>query len=123
VSRNPAGFLISSIKGEYAPPKGFLTRHERERHERRIAEKKRRAEERKIRAEEEKAAKERARDVEIDRFWKTLSPQERTRLELEALEQAGTLQRELAGRKGSLGEAARKAILDAYALKMMRVEA
>lgn len=123
VSRNPAGFLISSIKGEYAPPKGFLSREERERRERKIAEKRRRAEEREKRAEEEKAAKDHARAVEIERFWETLSRQERARLEAEALDQAATLQRQLAGRKGSLGEAARKSILDGYALKMMQVEA
>ena len=28
VSRNPAGFLISSIKSEYSPPKAFLSREE-----------------------------------------------------------------------------------------------
>ena len=38
VSRNPAGFLITAIKSEYVPPKGFEGREARERKVKQAAE-------------------------------------------------------------------------------------
>jgi hypothetical protein len=119
VSRNPAGFLITSIKGEYAPPKGFLTLEQKQARERKAAERKRKAEERQKRLAAEQEAKNHAREIAVRQFWKSLSDEERVRLEQEAIEQAPMLQRRLLENEGSLADAAKKSILEAYALKLM----
>lgn len=120
VSRNPAGFLVASIRSEYAPPKGFVSAEE---HARRAAQ----AEERK-RKEEARQAALAAREVEaarlrseaIRRFWDSVSERERARLQAEALSTATPVQRELIERGGSFSEATRQAVLDAYALQVMQ---
>ena len=120
VFRNPAGFLISSIKSEYAPPREFVSREERAQRESQAAERKRRAEER---AREQAAlaqAKQTAKDEAIERFWQSFSNEERNRLESEALAQASSLERDLLDRKGTLAGVTRKSLLDGYALKMLQ---
>ena len=82
----------------------------------RADERRRKAEERLRRLEREALAKEQARNAAVENFWKSLSDEERWRLE-----QAPTLQRQLVQTGGTLAEAAKKAILEAYALRMMEV--
>ena len=122
VSRNPAGFLIASIKGEYAAPRGFLTREERERREQQSARRKARVEERKQQRAAEQSARAEKLEHTIHEFWRNLSADERLRLEHEALAGATSLQRDLLTREGSLAIATRKSILDAFALRMMQLE-
>jgi Replication initiator protein A len=118
--RNPAGFLISSIKSEYAPPKAFLNREEQARREAQSAERKRQAETRARAKEEKEMAQRKARDVAIENFWLALSDEERQRLEAQAIAQGGQLERDLIERGGTLGKTARKMLLDAYALSMLQ---
>ncbi len=121
VSRNPAGFLVSSIRSRYAPPKGFVTRAERDLREKKAAERKRKLEERQREQEARQQAQVRARDEAIDRFWQSFSAEERLRLEQEALNEARGLERGILERGGALAHTAKKNILDAYALKLMQV--
>lgn len=116
VSRNPPGFLISSIRGEYAPPKSFLDDAERER--RRQETEQRRAREARRREQQEAVsrARDQARERAIREFWQSLSASERERMEVDALNQATPAQRQLIQQGGSLGAAARRLVLDAYAL-------
>ena len=120
VSRNPPGFLLSAIRGEYAPPKAFLDHEEQQR--RRVETERRRVrEERRTQAAEAAAlAKEQACEDAIRQFWDSWSTEERSRLEDEALELAAPMQRKMLERGGTLAEATRKSLLNAYALKLMR---
>jgi hypothetical protein len=119
VSRNPPGFLISAIRGEYAPPKNFLDQAEQSR--RRQETEQRRAREARRKEQQEAAAQARdlAREEAIQRFWSALSSAERVRLEQEALSQVTVPQRKMLEQGGTLGAAIRKTLLDAQALKLM----
>ena len=120
VSRNPPGFLVSAIRGEYAPPKAFLDHGEQER--RRLETERRRVrEERRAQATETAMlAKEQAREQVIRQFWESLSADERERLEQEALAQATPLQSKMLDDDGTLAAATRRSLLDAYAIELMR---
>ena len=119
VSRNPAGFLVTSIRSEYAAPKGFLTAEEREGRAKEAAERKRKAEEKKREATERAKAKEDARKQAIQKFWGSLSEAERHEMQEQAIAQANDLERDLIRKGGSLGDAARNSVLDAFAIFAM----
>jgi hypothetical protein len=119
VSRNPAGFLVASIKEEYAPPKGFLTKDEKEKREKISQERKSKDERRKAAALAREEDKARARKGMIETFWKNISADERRRLEAEALSEATAVQRQTIDRGGAFAATIRKSIFDAYALKLM----
>ncbi len=121
VSRNPPGFLISSIRSRYAPPQGFVTSAERSLRDKKAAERKHKLEQRQREQEARQQAQVRARDEAIERFWQSLSAEERLRLEQEALNEAKGLPRGILDRGGALAHTARKSILDACALKLMQV--
>lgn len=112
VSRNPAGFLVSSIKHDYAPPPGV---------DRRASERPkftRRRETRAATVQMSTTSKSRAellREQAIEQYWNSLSEAERQEAESQACAQAGKLELELMERGGAFATAARKAILDAYA--------
>ena len=122
VSRNPAGFLVASIKGEYAPPRGFLSLEERERQAQKAARQKEKLEERERQRMLDTIARAQAVENSIQHFWEGVSADERTRLENEALSNATGLQQNLLAGDGSLAIATRKSIHDAFALRMMQVE-
>jgi hypothetical protein len=120
ISKNPAGFLVSSIKGEYAPPRGFLDRNDEENRKAQAEARKRQNEERaRKRAEREKAQRE-AREGAIQDFWQSLSEDERRRLEEEAFAQATQFQKDALTGEGPVSEAVRKSLLDSYALLLMK---
>lgn len=121
VSKNPPGFLVSSIKGAYEPPKGFVSRGDDEARRKKVEERKRKADERKKREEEEQEKKEVRREDAIRNFWASLSNIEKEQLEEEAFSNASTIHRQLLERGGAGAVATRKALLDAYALKMLQV--
>lgn len=120
VSRNPAGFLVSSIRSEYSPPKAFLSREERARHEERVRERKRRAEEREQARKLKEQQQRRGQEDAIRTFWESISDAERMRLEAEALAQATQIESDVMNRGGTFASATRKSLLDAYALKLMQ---
>ena len=119
VSRNPPGFLLSAIRGEYAPPRGFLDRAAQE--ERRKEAERRRDREARRRERQEAAtrAKEEAREQAVQQFWQTLSAAERERLEQDALSRMSVAQRKMLDQGGTLAAVTRKALLDAYALRLL----
>jgi hypothetical protein len=122
VSRNPPGFLLSAIRGEYAPPKNFLNHEEMERRGKEAEQ--RRAREARRREQQEAAtrAKEEAREKAIQQFWQTLSSADRERMERDALNHISVAQRKMMDQGGMLAAATRKTLLDACALKLMREE-
>jgi hypothetical protein len=123
VSKNPPGFLIASIRGEYAPPRDFVSQQERERCAKEAVDRQSRLAERERRKEAARQAKAEAREEAVKQFWQSLSEEERRRLETEAFKQASPFRRRYLEHGGSLGEATRKAILDAYALSLLKTGA
>lgn len=112
VSRNPAGFLMSSITHEYAPPKEFERQaSERSKFTRRRAN----ATQRAVTIAE--APREKHQRSIIDAFWAALPESERQQAEQEAMLQAGRLARDLLERGGTLAAATRRLVLDAYACR------
>lgn len=87
LQRSPAGYLVDSIRKQYAVPKGFVPKAERERLEAEQREKARlEAEERERKQlERTQLAAERS---QIAAYWEGLGPHEQGRLESEALAQA-----------------------------------
>lgn len=81
VSRNPAGYLVRSIRDDYAAPAGFEPESERARR----AEEVRRAEQEKAEAEAEAQAREAARLARVRAYWEGLPLSTRENLESEAL--------------------------------------
>lgn len=87
VAKNPAGYLVESIRtpnGGYKVPKGFVSRAERERRAeaKREAERKA-AEDRRLKRAEE--ARQQERRQQADDHWSKLTPTEQAELEAQAL--------------------------------------
>lgn len=119
VSRNPPGFLLSAIRSEYAPPKEFLDHAVQEHRRRETAERRAREARRKEQQQAAAQAKEEARERTIQQFWESQSAAERERMEALALQQATSVQHRMLAQGGTLAAAARKAVLDAWALKAL----
>jgi hypothetical protein len=83
-SKNPAGYLADSIRGDYKPPKGFKRRAQEEAERLSRAESEQEARARKADAEAAQA-REQAQDDAIDDHLASLSPERRAELEREAL--------------------------------------
>jgi hypothetical protein len=88
IQRNPAGYLVESIRQYYSAPRGFESAAERARRFQ-VEEQRQRA---KIEAKQKAEAEERAREqAELERlngFWEGLSPAEQARVQAEALASA-----------------------------------
>ena len=96
LARSPAGYLVKSITDDYAPPKGYVSREERQaREEARRAEEREKAEQRRL--QREQAARERALREEVDAYLERLTPAEREALEAEALAGADPEARQACG--------------------------
>ena len=89
----PAAFLVQAIKNDYAAPKGFVSKAERQRRAEAKQAKERRAAEVR-RREQEKEALERATRRKVDAYLKQLDPAARLALEAKALETASQTDRE-----------------------------
>ncbi|MFO1459291.1 MAG: replication initiator protein A [Verrucomicrobiota bacterium] len=117
IGESPPGFLVSSIRGEYLPPRGFKSRAETADAEAKAQE---RALKEEARLERERILAERklqARQEAITEYWGAMSPEERTRLEGEAIAQAGSFERSLLENGGSLAQATLRKVLEEYALR------
>ena len=87
LAKSPAGYLVKSITDDYAPPKGYVSREQRQaREEARQARERQEAEDR--HRQQEQAARERALREEVDAYLGRLTPAEREALEAEVLAQA-----------------------------------
>lgn len=123
LSRNPAGFLISSIRSDYVPPPTFTSRAEKAKRDAELAERKRQAEEKALAEQKREAEKVRAKTDTANEFWQSLSAPERERMEAEALASAPPLKRELVAKGGSFARATKRSILDEFALRQIRTAA
>lgn len=115
VSRNPPGFLIAAIRGDYALPREFLDSvAAQERQEERTA-RARMADA----ARQERSAREAQHQAEmrhaLTQFWADATTDDRLRMEKLALAKATRLQRELLEEGGSAAIATRQALMDAFA--------
>jgi Replication initiator protein A len=93
VSKSPAGYLVKSINDDYAQPKGFTPKAERERQ----AEAKRKQEEdaaAKRRHQLKQEAKERALTAQVTRHLKSLDAEQLKQVEAEAIAQASEKERQ-----------------------------
>ena len=88
VSKSPGGYLAESIRKDYAAPKGFESRAERERKQTQERERRRKAEEAKRRTEAEQQAREAAEQARIQGYLDSLTAEERAALQAEALANA-----------------------------------
>ena len=120
LSRNPPGFLVCAIKGNYAPPRDFVSAAQQRRRRRAAVALKEQSEARK-QARREKAEKQQlAQDNRVEHFLQALPQEDRLRVECEALAHAPILQRRLIKGGGSAGAAAKKAALNDHVLKLLR---
>jgi len=120
VSRNPPGFLVGSIRDDYAPPKAFLAEvAQRQKHAEATARREQERGQGRARAAA-RAAQLQARAEAIRRFWETLTGAERTVAEREALDLATGLQRRMLERGGSLGAATLRSLREGYALRRLK---
>jgi Replication initiator protein A len=121
ISENPAGYLVASIRGDYAAPKGFLPKAERER-------KKQAAEQAQKKKADDLAAKRRqeerdrtvrlAERAHIDAYLKALTPQERKGLEEQAVANANDKMREAAKPGSIMAEMALRLLVDSEVLRI-----
>jgi hypothetical protein len=83
VAKSPAGYLVKSIADDYAPPKGFVSKAERQRQE-----DARRAEERQAAADRRRQKEEEARECAdkkaIAAYWESLTPEQQADLDVAA---------------------------------------
>ena len=93
VAKSPAGYLVKSIQDDYAVPKGFLSKAERQEREESQREADRKAAENRGRARLEIQCRAEERQA-ADAYLERLTPAERTRLETEVLAQADPETRE-----------------------------
>lgn len=87
VQASPGGYLTSAIRGDYASPNGFESKAERAKHEAAERERKRQEAAANRRRQEQKAREDEAQ-AKIAAYIKDLSPEELSRLDAEAIEQA-----------------------------------
>lgn len=128
VAKNPAGYLVESIRtpnGGYKVPKGFVSRAERERRAevKREAERKA-AEDRRLKQAEERRQQERRQQA--DDHWSKLTPTDQAQLQAQALAAASEASREtyqtLKGFGGDGGDSYLSVIRRDYILAQLNAE-
>ena len=120
VSRNPPGFLIASIRDKYLPPRAFMDEHAKATRAQMAVERKQSVDARARQNTERRDAQERQNEKVVAEFWQSIPEEQKSQIEAEALCQASVGQRLLAGQPGKIGAAARKGIVEAYALCRLR---
>jgi hypothetical protein len=88
ISKSPAGYLVESIRDDYAAPKGFESAADQTKRTAAEEAKRKKAADAKLRAEAEEKAREQAEAARIQGYLDALSPEAREQLEKEALEKA-----------------------------------
>src|SRR5262249_59168111 len=87
IAKSPAGYLVSSIEKDYADPKGFVSRAERQRREEERQAKERKAAEKRRREKEQEAHK-RAEPQAVTAYWESLTPEQQAELDAAATARA-----------------------------------
>ncbi|HEX5220371.1 MAG TPA: hypothetical protein VFZ59_12445 [Verrucomicrobiae bacterium] len=116
VSRNPAGFLVSSIERNYSPPKEFPREKAQEQNR---GDGGRSLIVRRNNRPTIKSTESEQRASALDAFWESLSEQEREEAEVAAMAQANALQKSVLDRGGRFAGAARRVIRDSYASRQL----
>ncbi len=119
VARNPPGFLVSAIRGDYQVPSDFTNQAAARQREEAVAQQRRQAEEVKQERATARVAKAHAHERRLAEFWQSLPVEERLRREQHAVQEASPFALSLIERGGAAGAAARKCVLDDYAQKAM----
>lgn len=125
VSKSPAGYLVESIRDDYAAPKGYVSKADRAK---RVADeeaRRKKLEESKKRAEAEQQAREEAEQKRIADYLKSLTADEREALETEALANANAffLQQYRRAKGNPASEAMyRKLIVDTHVTGILEAE-
>jgi hypothetical protein len=89
----PGGYLRDAIQKDYAAPKGFISRAERQRREDARQARQRRAEDDRRRRQEAEA-REQAQQQAADAYWATLTPEQQAALDAAVLARAGAAARQ-----------------------------
>lgn len=99
VAKSPAGYLVKSISDDYAEPRGFVPKAERQqRQEARQAKERKAAEDR--RRQQEQDAREKAERLAIEAYWDSLTPEQQAEIDAATTAQADAAS--LAMEKGPL---------------------
>ncbi len=93
IGKSPAGYLVKSIKDDYAAPQGFTTKAERDR-QAELVRQQREAEALKARKKQEEARREQEEAKQIAAYRQSLTPELLASLEADALAQASPEERQ-----------------------------
>jgi hypothetical protein len=116
IAKSPAGYLVKSIKDDYAAPKGFVSKAERQQRQEEQQAKDRQATE-KRRQERAQEERDQAEQKAIAAYWDSLSPEQQAQLQSEADAQADP--ETLALEKGPLKRLARQIRREEYIRQML----
>jgi hypothetical protein len=120
LAKNPAGYLVKSIRDDFQPPAGYLPKPEREAKRQAGETAKKEHQEKKATAKKEEAAKKRALEAErehISRFLDSLLPETREAFEARAIEQATPEERERLRMGDAIASMQRRLLIDRQVLK------
>jgi hypothetical protein len=117
IAKSPAGYLVKSIVDDYAAPKGFLSRADREQREQARKAREREAVE-KRRQEQEQQERDQAEQKAVAAYWDSLSPEQQAQLQSEADAQADP--ETLALEKGPLKRLGRQIRRDEYIRQLLK---
>lgn len=122
VSKSPAGYLVESIRVNYARPKGFESKAERERRAEAEREKRRQEAEMKQRERAERA-RHAAEEAKIKKHWNSLAPADQEQLDRDAIESStDELRKSFETSKGGPVEAMmKKFIREAHIRKLLGI--
>jgi hypothetical protein len=121
VAKSPAGYLVTSIEKDYAAPKGFVSKAERMRREEAKQQAEQKAAEDRRRQQEEEA-RARAEQEAADAYWASLSAEQQSRLEADALADGGDEARQIFETMNRIrgGSGYRTLLRRAYIIKLLR---
>jgi hypothetical protein len=88
IGKNPAGYLVKSINDDYAAPEDFVSKAERE-HQAETLRQRQQVDADARRRQQKEAARERSENEAIAAYWASLTPEEQSRLQAEALASGG----------------------------------
>ena len=119
IIRNPAGYLVSAIRAEYAKPPDLVSEEDRQRKEAEAAVRKAKREAKQKQEAEREKAKEAAKRRAIDGFWAELPEDLCNTYEKQAFDEADDIAKRFLSRDDAMGQSIRQNLKDKFALKMM----
>ena len=124
VTKSPAGYLVKSIEDDYAAPRGFETKAEREKRER-VEREQQRVEAEGKRQQKAEATRDRAIRAKVTKYWNGLTVAEQEEHDVEALAQAeealARSYREMSVSRNPMAGLFLKLIRDAHIRKLLNL--